>query len=77
MVEYHEANDRSNWVVNAFDPTVRLTLNPEVLKPDATQEFFAEGADSVGIGWLRARVEEEAKATGRTKKKRLAGEAWK
>ena len=40
MLEYHEANDRSNWVVNAFDPIVRLTLNPEVLKLDATQEFL-------------------------------------
>ena len=55
----------------------RLALNPGILKPDTMQEYFAEGADSVGIGWLRARVEDVAKATGRTKKKRLAGEAWK
>ena len=77
MREFHEAYDRSDTVINAFDPKDRLTLNPEVFKLDAMQEFFAEGADSVGIGWLRAQVEEVAKATGRTKKKRLAGEAWK
>ena len=63
---HHEANDRSDGVNNAFDPMDLLTLNPEVLKPDATQEFFAEGADSFGIGRLRAQVEEGAKVTGRT-----------
>ena len=46
----------------------RLTLNPEVFKPDAMQEFFAEGADSFGIVSLRAQVKEGAKVAGRTER---------
>ena len=75
MLEYHEANDMSDWVFNAFDPMLRLTLNPEDLKFAATQEFPAEGVDFLGIVALRAQVKEGAKVTGRTEKKRLAGEA--
>ena len=75
MREFHEAYDRSDMVINALDPKDRLTLNPEVFKLDATQEFFAEGVDSLGIVALRAQVKEGAKVTGRTEKKRLAGEA--
>ena len=37
-LEFHVANDMSDWVINAFDPMDRLTLNPEVLKFDTTQE---------------------------------------
>ena len=40
MLEYHEANDRSDGANNAFDPMDLLTLNPEVLKLDTTQEFW-------------------------------------
>ena len=73
----HKAYDRSDRVFNVFRQKNRWTSNPGILKHDTTQELFAEGADSVGMGWLKARVEEVAKATGRTKKKRRAGEAWK
>ena len=54
-----------------------MTWNPGFLKHDMTQELHAEGTDSVGMGWLKAQVEEVAKATGRTMKKRRVGEAWK
>ena len=37
-LEFHEVNDSSDWVINVLDPMDRLTLNPEVLKLDTTQE---------------------------------------
>ena len=77
MLEYHEANDMLNWVINAFDPMYRLTLNLEDLKFDATKGFSAEGVDFLGTVALRAQVKEGAKITGRAEKKRLAGEALK
>ena len=37
-LEFHKANDLSDWVINVIDPMDRLMLNPEVLKRDTTQE---------------------------------------